>query len=43
MKLGDAIIAAIAVAYGIPLVARNEDDFKHITGFDLRNPFAIIP
>lgn len=43
MKLGDAIIAATAVTYGIPLVTRNEDDFKHIAGLDLRNPFAIPP
>ena len=43
MKLGDAIIAATAVAYGIPLVTRNEDDFKHIPGLDLRNPFEITP
>jgi hypothetical protein len=31
------------VAYDIPLVTRNEDDFKHIPGLDLRNPFAISP
>lgn len=43
MKLGDAIIAATAVAYDIPLVTRNEDDFKHILGLDLINPFAITP
>ncbi len=43
MKLGDAIIAATAMAYGIPLVTRNADDFKHIPGLDLRNPFAITP
>jgi predicted nucleic acid-binding protein len=43
MKLGDGIIAATAVAYGIPLVNRNEDDFKHIPNLDLRNPFAITP
>ena len=43
MKLGDAIIAATAVAYGIPLVTRNEDDFKYIAGLDLRNPFATVP
>jgi len=43
MKLGDAIIAATAVAYGIPLVTRNEEDFKHIAGLDLRNPFSIMP
>jgi len=27
----------------IPLVTRNEDDFKHIPGLDLRNPFATTP
>ena len=43
MKLGDAIIAATALEYDIPLVTRNEDDFKHIAGLDLRNPFAITP
>lgn len=43
MKLGDAIIAATAVVYDIPLVTRNVDDFKHIPGLDLRNPFAITP
>jgi predicted nucleic acid-binding protein len=44
MKLGDAIIAAAtAVVYDIPLVTRNVDDFKHIPGLDLRNPFAITP
>lgn len=43
MKLGDAIIAATAMAYGIPLVTRNEEDFKHIAGLDLRNPFSIMP
>jgi len=43
MKLGDAIVAATDVAYNIPLVTRNEDDFKHIPGLDLKNPFAITP
>lgn len=43
MKLGDAIIAATALAYKIPLVTRNVDDFKHIVGLDLINPFAITP
>jgi predicted nucleic acid-binding protein len=40
MKLGDAIIAATALEYDIPLVTRNGDDFKHIAGLDLRNPFS---
>jgi toxin FitB len=43
MKLGDAIIAATALEYEIPLVTRNEDDFKHIPGLDLINPFATLP
>ena len=43
MKLGDAIIAATALEYDIPLVTRNESDFKHIAGLDLRNPFAVPP
>ena len=40
MKLGDAIIAATALEYHIPLITRYEADFKHIAGLDLRNPFA---
>jgi predicted nucleic acid-binding protein len=40
MKLGDAIIAAAALEYGVPLVTRNEGDFKHITGLQIINPFA---
>ena len=39
MSLADAIIAATALEYGVPLVTRNVDDFKHIPGLDLRNPF----
>lgn len=39
MKLGDAIIAATALEYDLPLVTRNEADFKHITGLALINPF----
>ncbi len=40
MKLGDAIIAATALVYHLPLVTRNEDDFSHIADLDLRNPFS---
>lgn len=40
MSLADAIIAATALAHDLPLVTRNVDDFKHITGLKLINPFA---
>ena len=40
MKLGDAMIAGTALEYEVPLVTRNEHDFKHITGLRLINPFA---
>ncbi|MGA2496668.1 MAG: type II toxin-antitoxin system VapC family toxin [Tepidisphaeraceae bacterium] len=39
MGLADAIIAATALAHGLPLVTRNVDDFKHIAGLKLINPF----
>ena len=41
MKL--MILDTNIIIYEIPLVTRNEDDFKHIAGLDLRNPFAIMP
>ena len=40
MKLGDALIAATALLYELPLVTRNVDDFKHIAGLQIINPFA---
>ena len=40
MKLGDAMIAGTALEYEVPLVTRNVDDFKHITGLRLINPFT---
>lgn len=43
MKLGDAIFAATALEYGVPLVTRNLDDFKHIPGLQIINPFASQP
>lgn len=42
MKLGDAIIAATALEYGVPLVTRNEGDFKHIAGLQIINPFTPV-
>lgn len=43
MKLGDAIIGATALEYGVPLVTRNVDDFKHIPGLQIIPPFAAQP
>ena len=43
MKLGDSIIAATALEVGAELVTRNVDDFKHIAGLKLTNPFAPPP
>ncbi len=40
MGLADAIIAATALLHGRRLVTRNVDDFKHIAGLELINPFA---
>ena len=40
MKLGDAIIAATALEYDLPLVTRNEDDFNHIAELRVINPFS---
>ncbi len=28
------------IVHGLPLVTRNVDDFKHVTGLELVNPFA---
>ena len=36
----DAIIAATALEFGLPLVTRKVGDFKHIAGLELINPFA---
>jgi toxin FitB len=43
MSLGDAIIAATALEYAVPLVTRNEGDFKHIAGLVVINPFSTQP
>lgn len=39
MKLGDSIVAATAMVTASALVTRNVDDFKHIPGLQLINPF----
>jgi predicted nucleic acid-binding protein len=39
MMLADAIIAASALTHRIPLVTRNEDDFAHMRGLEIVNPF----
>ncbi|MGB8167358.1 MAG: type II toxin-antitoxin system VapC family toxin [Chthoniobacteraceae bacterium] len=40
MGLGDALIAATALVHQCPLVTRNVDDFKHVAGLEIINPFA---
>ena len=41
MSLGDALIAATALVENLTLVTRNVDDFKHIPGLKLINPFDL--
>ena len=43
MSLADAIIAATALVYNLPLVTRNVDDYKRIAGLEIINPFAPNP
>ncbi len=38
IKLGDAIIAATALHYGLVLITRNVADFNKIKGLDIVNP-----
>jgi predicted nucleic acid-binding protein len=40
MGLADSIIAATALVHALPLVTRNVDDFKHVPGLKLVDPFA---
>ncbi len=41
MSLGDAFIAATALVHGLTLMTRNTNDFVHIDGLTLQNPFEI--
>ena len=41
MQLADAIIAATALEYDVLLVTRNVEDFKHVAGLILINPFDL--
>lgn len=43
MSLGDALIAATALELDMELVTRNTDDYKHIAGLPLFNPFDHQP
>ena len=40
IALADAIIAATALVEKVALITRNVDDFKHITGLEIIDPFA---
>ena len=41
MSVGDAIIAATAIVYDLPLSTANSKDFKHIENLELINPLAV--
>lgn len=41
MKLGDAIIAATAIIYGLTLISRNVGDFKGIPGLTVIDPHTL--
>ncbi|GAA3971066.1 type II toxin-antitoxin system VapC family toxin [Hymenobacter antarcticus] len=43
IKLPDAIIAATALAHGIPLLTRNGRDFQSLTGLAVLNPHEAAP
>lgn len=40
MTLGDALIAATALVHQMPLVTRNVDDFRHVVGLQVIDPFS---
>ena len=41
MSVGDAIIAATAIVFGLPLATANTKDFKHIEKIELINPIGV--
>jgi predicted nucleic acid-binding protein len=41
LRLGDAIIAATAMAHGLTLLSRNTSDFKMIDGLTVVNPHLL--
>jgi toxin FitB len=41
MKLGDAIIAATALVYGVVILTRNTADFNNIEGLTSINPHSL--
>jgi len=41
LKLGDAIIAATALAHNLDLISRNTSDFKNISGLTVIDPYTI--
>ena len=43
VKLPDAIIAATALAYVLPLLTRNVGDFQALTGLTVLNPHEPLP
>jgi predicted nucleic acid-binding protein len=40
MTLGDALIAATALAYDLELLTHNLDDFTWVPGLEVRDPLA---
>ena len=43
VKLPDAIIAATALAHGLPLLTRNVSDFKALAGLGVHNLHEAVP
>ncbi len=43
MSLGEIIIAATALEYGCELMIQNVEDFKHVSGIVVTDPFSANP